>query len=58
MWKKQSGIKDQGCSGIKKGIGIPNSSTTKHPSVRRRMKLMGFRTKKEDGVKEWGKLQM
>ena len=52
MWKKQSGFKDQGFSGIKKGIGIPNSSTTKHPSIRRRTKLMGYGTKKENGVKE------
>ena len=58
MWKKQSGFKDQGFSGIKKGIGIPNSSTTKHPSVRRRTKLMGYGTKKENGVKERGTLLM
>ena len=58
MWKKQGGIKDQGFSGTQKGIGTPNFSTTKHPSARRRIKLMGYGKKKENGVKEWGALLM
>lgn len=54
MRKRPVGIKNQGYSGFRRVIGTLNTSTTKYPNEKRKMRLEGYGIKMEDGVRIWG----
>lgn len=57
MRKKPDGIKGQGFNGFRRVIGTLNTSTTKHPYEKRKMRLEGCGIKMKDGARIWGALQ-
>ena len=57
MRKRPDGIKGQGSNGFRRVIGTLNTSTTKHPNKKRKMRLEGYGIKMEAGARIWGVLQ-
>ena len=57
MRKRPDGVKGQGSSGFKRVTGTLNTTTTKHPNKKRKMRIEGYEIKMEDGARIWGALQ-
>lgn len=57
MRKRPDGIKGQGFNGFRRATGTLNTSTTKHPNEKRKMRVKGYGIKMKDGARIWGALQ-
>lgn len=57
-WRKRpDGIKGQEFNGFKRVTRTLNTSTTKHPNEKRKIRLKAYGIKMKDGVRIWGALQ-